>query len=212
MVTDEPLALHLVPAELADVACLHAGPHAKLVGVLLGEVEKHRQLWVVELVVRREGELDGVPFGLGVAVLPHHSQELLRGDVHVALHHQAALGPLHEGLKCLRPALLIGHNLQVADEQRNLLGEARKVLPLRQRDQEVVPLHTVLARLHNVVLCHVRATGAAEHGQRDVPEVAPKCRGSHDGDALPLQLEGSAGVRHSKHGSEIQAVGSSQGS
>ena len=51
-------------------------------------------------------------YALRVAVLPHHSQELIRGHVHVALHMQPVPAPVHKLLEVVGPLLLVGHQLQ----------------------------------------------------------------------------------------------------
>mmetsp|Transcript_41793 Transcript_41793/g.119530 ORF Transcript_41793/g.119530 Transcript_41793/m.119530 type:complete len:253 (-) Transcript_41793:145-903(-) len=180
VVADEALALDHAVVQLTNVAVLHAHAHAKLVGVLLGQVKEHGELRVVELVVPGKGELDGVALRVGVAVLPHQGKELLRADEDVALDNQSALRTLEEGQERSLPALLVRDDLQVADEERHLLGETRQVFPLRQSDEEVIPLDVVLARPHDVVLRDVRAAHATEHRQGNIPKVPGRARTSAD--------------------------------
>mmetsp|Transcript_72390 Transcript_72390/g.188288 ORF Transcript_72390/g.188288 Transcript_72390/m.188288 type:complete len:206 (-) Transcript_72390:20-637(-) len=195
MVADEALAFDHAVVQLTNVAVLHARAHAKLVGVLLGQVKEHGELRVVELVVGGERELDRVLLRVGVAVLPHQGKELLGADEDIALHDQAAFGALQEGLEGRLTALLVGDDPQVPDEERHLLGHGREVLPLGQGDEEVVPLDIVLARPHDVVLGDVRTADTTEHGQRDVPKVA---RARHSPRQLAVGLEHSASLE-SKH-------------
>lgn len=53
---------NLVVVKFANMAFLHATTKAKLVSILLRDIEEDRELRVVEAVVRGEGRLYRVPF------------------------------------------------------------------------------------------------------------------------------------------------------
>mmetsp|Transcript_5760 Transcript_5760/g.10294 ORF Transcript_5760/g.10294 Transcript_5760/m.10294 type:complete len:394 (-) Transcript_5760:27-1208(-) len=207
VVADQTLPLHLGMIQLTNVAVLHARAHAELIGILLRNVEHGRQFWIMELVVTWERELDCISFRVGISVLPHDGQQLVGGDVHVTLDYKAILRPLEEGAKGFRSTLLVRDHLEVSEEERHLLGEARKVIPLWQGDEEVVIVHTILVRLHNVVLGDLRSSWALEDGQRHVPKSPCLWGGSSDHAAMRAGAERSECTRGQHPGCPPQRSG-----